>query len=276
MSSAIRERLEIFRDISARPWFRGVGLIWFFVGAWDLILSQFVPEKYSRNFPKLYEVVGMTAGWFSLWTWLMVGALLVVAGVFEWAFRHKRRLELLHKAPSPGGDQANFRGVVGDMPGAPISPIVVPSARGQSVTLNEEWSCELVRWSQLYEEYDVDSRKELRLRFLPDTDDDQASDALLLICYGYKIIKNVDSIRAKFVNSQIEYLLQHAPNTREPSIYRLGYAIAFSLSEKDFGGKCISQGTVERIGLSKGGFYRLTRWGEEKARNLARDLIERA
>jgi hypothetical protein len=51
-------------------------------------------------------------------------------------------------------------------------------------------------WEKLYEEYDRANRKELRLRFLPDTND-QASDALLLICYGYKIIKKVESISAK-------------------------------------------------------------------------------
>jgi hypothetical protein len=176
------------------------------------------------------------------------------------------------------GDQANFRGIVGDHPlignpsDTPIESSVSPVGR---VTINEEWSAELIRWSKLYEEYDIDSGKGLRLRFLPDTDD-QASDAILLICYGYKIIKNVESISAKFANSQIEYLLQHAPNTRESPIYRLGNFMTFALSERDFGGKCVSQGTVERIGLSKGGFYRITRWGEEKARNLARDLIERA
>jgi len=104
MSSAIRERLEVFRDIAGRPWFRTVGLIWFCVGAWDLTLSQFVPEEYSRNFPKLYQVVGMTAGWISLGAWLMLGALLVVAGAVEWALRHKKRyLDLLHQSSiTPG------------------------------------------------------------------------------------------------------------------------------------------------------------------------------
>ena len=50
---------------------------------------------------------------------------------------------------------------------------------------------ELDDWEKLYEEYDTAKGKELRLRFIPDTDD-QASDALLLTCYGYKIIKNVE------------------------------------------------------------------------------------
>jgi hypothetical protein len=132
---------------------------------------------------------------------------------------------------------------------------------------------ELDDWEKLYEEYDTAKGKELRLRFLPDTDD-QASDALLLICYGYKIIKNVESIRVNFVNSQVEYLLQHAQNTRESPIYRFSNAMA--LSQRDFGTKCAGQGNVERIRLSQGGFYRLTSWGEEKAKNLARDLIRRA
>src|SRR5207237_10235590 len=40
---------------------------------------------------------------------------------------------------------------------------------------------ELDSWEKLYEEYDAAYGEELRLRFLPDSDD-QASDALLLIC----------------------------------------------------------------------------------------------
>jgi hypothetical protein len=279
MSSAIRERLEIFRDIAGRPWFRVVGLIWFFVGAWDLTLSQFIPEEYSRNLPKLYQVVGMTAGWLSLWAWLMLGALLVVAGAVEWAFRHKKRyLELLHQAPIPGGDQANFRGIVvdhpSDMPIGASVPIVERSARSPSVTINEEWSVELVRWSQLYEEYDVENGKELRLRFLPDTDD-QASDALLLICYGYKVIKKIDAIPSRFANNQIEYLLQNAPGTRQP--YIVGIVASINIGQKrDFGQKCIIDGDIERIALSRGGKYQLTFQGENKAKALAREMIRRA
>src|ERR1700730_13084444 len=78
MSPAIRERLEIFRDIAGRQWFRVFSIVWFFVGAWYLILSQFVPEEYSRHFPKLYQVVGMTAGWITLWVWVTLGGLLVI------------------------------------------------------------------------------------------------------------------------------------------------------------------------------------------------------
>ena len=282
MPSAIRERLEIFRDIAERPWFRVVGLIWFFVGAWDLTLSQFVPEKYSGNFPKLYQVVGMTAGWLSLWAWLMLGALLVVAGAVEWALRHKRRyLELLHQGPIESDDQANFRGIVvdhpSDMPIGASVPVVARSTRSPSLTITEKWSCELVSWSKLYEEYDVNSSKELRLRFLPDTND-QASDALLLICFGYKCIRNIDIIRTKFVHSQIEYLLARASGSRQSSIARYMASISPALGsdERDFGQKCIQEGTVVRVDLSKGGRYRLTNLGENKAKALARDLIERA
>jgi hypothetical protein len=216
----------------------------------------------------------MTAGWIPLSVWLMLGALLVIAGVVEWAFRHKRYLELLHQAPIPGGDQANFRVIVGDHPLIENSSSrIIGDSQVHSGTLTGD--DELDGWEKLYEEYDREKWKCLSLIFLPDSDD-QASDALLLLCYGYKIIKNVESISAKFVNSQIEYLLQHAPNTRESPIYRFGNAMAFTLSERDFGKKCVSQGNVERIGLSHGGFYRLTSWGEEKARDLARDLIRRA
>jgi hypothetical protein len=287
MPSAIRERWEIFRDVSGRPWFRVLGLIWFLVGAWDLILSQFVPEQYSRYFPKLYQAIGMTAGWLPFGTWLVVGALVLVAGAIEWAFRHKKRyLELLHRGQTESGDQANFRGIVGghplirnpsDMPvGTPVSPVVARYARSPSLTINEEWSVEQVRWSQLYDEYDVDTGKELRLRFLPDTND-QVSDALLLICYGYKVIRNVDSIMINFVHDQIEYLLQHAPNTQQLPLSRMMMSLSRSFGERwDFGQKPVGAGDIERVGLSRGGEYRFTRSGENKADSLARDLSKRA
>jgi hypothetical protein len=287
MPSAIRERWEIFRDVSGRPWFRVLGLIWFLVGAWDLILSQFVPEQYSRYFPKIYQAIGKTAGWLPFGTWLMVGALLLGAGAIEWAFRHKKHyLELLHRGQTESGDQANFRGIdedhplirnPGDMPiGAPVSPVVARSPRSPSLIINEEWSAELVRWSQLYEEYDVENGRELRLRFLPDTND-QASDALLLICHGYKVIRNVDSININFVHDQIEYLLQHAPNTRQSPLSRMMMPFSRSLGERgDFGQKPLGAGDIERVGLSRGGEYRLTSSGESKADSLARDLIKRA
>jgi hypothetical protein len=68
-------------------------------------------------------------------------------------------------------------------------------------------------WQRLYEEYDGgNDRTELRLRFLPDTDE-QITDTLLLIFYGYKILRGIDSVRSDFVNSQIDYLLNHAPNS---------------------------------------------------------------
>src|SRR5207302_11045464 len=64
---------------------------------------------------------------------------------------------------------------------------------GSSLTPTVTADDELDSWEKLYEEYDAANGKELRLRFLPDSDD-QASDALLLICYGYKLIRKIDAI----------------------------------------------------------------------------------
>jgi hypothetical protein len=272
MWAAIRKRLEILRDIAERPWFRAFISVWGAIGAWDLILSQIVREEYSRNVPKLYQVVGMTTGWLSLWTWLMIGALSLVAGAVEWALRHKKRyLELLHQAPIPGGDQANFRVGVGDHPliEKPSRNIIEfhPIPVGTIIGGDE------LDWEKLYEEQD--SASELRLRFLPDTAD-QASDALLLICYGYKVIRNIDAIPSRFANKQIEYLLQTAPGTRQPYIAGFMASINNLAQERDFGQKCIIEGNIERIALSRGGKFQLTFQGENKAKALAREMIRRA
>ncbi len=130
-------------------------------------------------------------------------------------------------------------------------------------------------WEKLYNEYDAANGKELRLRFLPDTDD-QASDALLLICYGYKIIRKIDAIPRRFASNQIEYLLQNAPGTRQSYIAGFMASINTLSQERDFGKKCKDEGTVELVALSEGGKYRITAWGENKARELACDLIARA
>jgi len=150
---------------------------------------------------------------------------------------------------------------------------------GSSLTPTVTADDELDSWEKLYEEYDAANGKELRLRFLPDSDD-QASDALLLICYGYKygykLIRKIDAIPKRFANNQIEYLLQNAPGTRQPYIMGLMASINNISQERDFGQKCKDEGTIERVALSEGGKYRLTAWGENRAKALARDLIERA
>jgi hypothetical protein len=84
-------------------------------------------------------------------------------------------------------------------------------------------------------------------------------------------------MKIKFVHSQIEYLLAHAPGSRQSPIVGFMASIsALGSDERDFGRKCVEEGTVVRVGLSEGGRYRLTNWGENKAKALARDLIERA
>jgi len=97
----------------------------------------------------------------------------------------------------------------------------------------------------------------------------------LLICYGYKVIRNIDSILARFANRQIEYLLQNAPGTRQPYIVGV-VAFINKGQERDFGRRCIIEGDIERVALSSGGKYKLTFQGENKAKALAREMIRRA
>jgi len=134
----------------------------------------------------------------------------------------------------------------------------------------------LLGWDKLYEEYEAEPGKtELRLRFLPDTDE-QILDTALLICFGYKVIRDLAAIRSAFVDSQIDYLRVNAPNSPRQRNPLLGFeSVLMSLAKPEYG-KVVVGTFIERIGLLEGGKYRITDFGEERAKNLALDLIRRA
>jgi hypothetical protein len=95
MHPAIRQRWTTLQEISNCPWVRVLLAIWTLSGIWDLALSEWVPEQYAKQLPKIYQVIAMSAGLASWQVWLLVGAVLVVAGAIEYAFRHKRRFSQL-------------------------------------------------------------------------------------------------------------------------------------------------------------------------------------
>ena len=94
------QRFTVLREISKEPWIRLLSVIWVISGAWDLALSESIPEEYARRLPKIYQVVAMIAGLTSWQIWVVVGAAIIVAGAIEYAFRHKRRFSQLQYANS--------------------------------------------------------------------------------------------------------------------------------------------------------------------------------
>jgi hypothetical protein len=88
MHPYIADRLETLREISKRSWVRILGAIWLASGAWDLVLSEWIPEEYSKRLPRAYQVVAMSADMLSWQLWILAGAAIAVVA----AVSHKRRL----------------------------------------------------------------------------------------------------------------------------------------------------------------------------------------
>lgn len=64
--------------------------VWFVVGAYDLVCSQFLPSNISERMPNVWQMIKMTTGWFSPLGWMVVLlGILVVAG-FEFLYRSRR------------------------------------------------------------------------------------------------------------------------------------------------------------------------------------------
>jgi hypothetical protein len=150
-----------------------------------------------------------------------------------------------------------------------------PDSRPSPPASIHDADAQLNPWQKLYEEYEANGNTEIRLRFLPDTHE-QIANTLLLICYGYKVLRGYDSVNSSFVNSQIDYLLNYAPNSLRRKSPFDGLDRAFrSVATVDYGRSAIGL-FLDRVGLSEGGRYMITDFGTERAREVALDMIRRA
>ncbi len=83
----IMRRLKLLSEIVKHPIVRVLLVIWALSGAWDLALSEWIPEEYSKHLPKAYQVVAMTTGLLSWQLWVLAGAAIIVVASFEYAYR---------------------------------------------------------------------------------------------------------------------------------------------------------------------------------------------
>ncbi len=128
-------------------------------------------------------------------------------------------------------------------------------------------------WGKLYEL--ADNGERVRLRFLPDTEDQQ-DDAVLLLVLGHKVTKGEGRAFVGAVHFEAKRAMHHAPNSRVPPPLRDMSFMRSVVRQADLGRKHVDAGLLRRVGLSRGGFYGLTERGEEDARAIAGDLIRRA
>lgn len=135
-------------------------------------------------------------------------------------------------------------------------------------------------WGKLYRlQKWGDGKVSVRLRFLPDTRNQQ-DDAVLLVVFGYKAMAGRDQVYASTVNQETQRALHDAPN--RPLIPLSSLSMTASVFERakqpipDYGHGPADSGFLRRVHLIRGGYYELTADGEERARTLALDLIRRA
>jgi len=90
MRRRLREYRALFRKIERQPWVKWALGASTLLSTYDLWLSQLVPEKWAKNFPKAWEVAVMTGGWIPWWGWLLILAAILVVSSFEYAIRSTR------------------------------------------------------------------------------------------------------------------------------------------------------------------------------------------
>jgi uncharacterized protein (TIGR02594 family) len=90
MARGLGERVTAVGEILQPPWVKPLLAIWVTIGAWDLLGSQFIPEPYSKNLAKVYQVIGLT-GHLPLGIWAALGAAIAIIATIEYVVRHRRR-----------------------------------------------------------------------------------------------------------------------------------------------------------------------------------------
>lgn len=170
----------------------------------------------------------------------------------------------------------------GELPGASVPTDLAPAARGSVQPISPGLPDAARRaseadWGKLYELHKYsDGGTVVRLRFLPDTRDQQ-DDTILLVVLGYKVMLGHDRVFAPGANYETQRALHDAPNSRISSLVKAASLVQrIAQPIPDYGDGHVDAGLLRRVGLAQGGYYELTPDGEERARMLALDLIRRA
>ena len=126
-----------------------------------------------------------------------------------------------------------------------------------------------------------DEGRSIWLSFLPDTGSPKG-DALLLIVYAHKVLLNHDEVSISGAHSAVQKTIDNAPRRSyapETGSGWLGlmYAAqsARSSSSDNYAESQIGS-NLTRVGLARGGYYKMTQTGEQRAAGLGYDLIRRA
>jgi hypothetical protein len=113
--SWVSDRFQLLGKLSRQPFVRLLLIFWAASGAWDLALSEWIPEDYAKRLPRVYQVIAMTTGLLSWQIWIVAGALIFAFAGLEYAFRRTR-------GPAHPQPQSNR-----DLPGSITPPPAKPT-----------------------------------------------------------------------------------------------------------------------------------------------------
>ena len=94
-------RLRFLKSLSEQPFVRMLLIFWAASGAWDLALSEWIPEEYSKHLPRIYQIIAMTLGPLSWQIWVMVGFMILALAIFEYAYRRNEREPIQNNLVNP-------------------------------------------------------------------------------------------------------------------------------------------------------------------------------
>jgi hypothetical protein len=226
-------------------------------------------------FGGLKAMVGMASvpPWVE-WGWAYGPPLLLfVLGIYF--FRRSGTPGQTDAAPNAGGRTAGpieHGGAVTPLPPQPVA-FAAPTARVERAPQAPAPPPPDPDWSKLYELADDGQR--VRLRFLPDTEQ-QEDDALLVLVFGHKALKGEDRLRVGAAYGEVGRAMVEAPNSPIPQALRFLYTLNRLKQQTALGQRHVDAGLLRVIGLSGGGALQLTDEGEVRAKQLAADLIRRA
>jgi hypothetical protein len=87
MSQWLLRRLGLLKELSRQPFVRILLLLWAGSGAWDLALSEWIPEEYAKHLPRVYQVVALMTGLISWQLWTIMGFAIVAFACLEYGVR---------------------------------------------------------------------------------------------------------------------------------------------------------------------------------------------
>jgi hypothetical protein len=102
----ISSRLRFLKSLLKRPCARFLVTIWVASGAWDLVLSEWIPEEYSKHLPRVYQLIAMTMGLISWQVWIITGFMIFVFMIFEYNFRRNEVEPATNSLVNPTANRA--------------------------------------------------------------------------------------------------------------------------------------------------------------------------